>query len=411
MDKDLPKLTVVIPTRERADTLIHTLRTVSEQKYANLEIIVSDNASSDNTKEVVESFKDKRIRYTTTERRIGMSENWEHALALITGEYVMYLGDDDGLLPDACSEVANLIIKYSTKAIIWKKPDYTWPNVKSAPNQLSLSIDNKLIEMQGKILVKAIAKGRTSYGRLPIIYSGFVSMAIVQKIKDLDGKFFHSITPDVYSGIVLANEIDKYLYSTRPFSINGGSQHSNGINSIYNKNAASNFFQETTIPIHQSIPVIKGSIQSSVAEAFMQAFDRGLVGNIPLDRKRVFSNIFGELCALDINLKTEGLRQLAALSHTGLKNLVQKELVKMENQNHGTGNSYGWKKINGNCALNINCNHFKVNNSFDACQLIDSLIGSYESPEKVIKANNISFILLYLSRLVKNKLENYILPF
>ncbi len=57
-----PKLTVIIPTRERADTLFHTLRTVLEQEYENLEIIVSDNASIDNTRQVVSQFTDVRLR-------------------------------------------------------------------------------------------------------------------------------------------------------------------------------------------------------------------------------------------------------------------------------------------------------------------------------------------------------------
>ena len=73
--------TVVIPTRERCDTLEHTLRTCVMQEYTNLEIIVSDNYSQDHTREVVEYFKDSRIRYINTGKRISMSDNYEFALS------------------------------------------------------------------------------------------------------------------------------------------------------------------------------------------------------------------------------------------------------------------------------------------------------------------------------------------
>ena len=50
--------TVIIPTRERSDTLQHALHTCVIQDYDNLEILISDNLSQDHTREVVESYKD-----------------------------------------------------------------------------------------------------------------------------------------------------------------------------------------------------------------------------------------------------------------------------------------------------------------------------------------------------------------
>ena len=147
-----PKLTVIIPTRERADTLFHTLRTVVEQDYENLEIIVSDNASNDNTEAIVRRFSDPRLNYINTGQRLGMSENWEFALGHVKGDFVMYLGDDDGLLPEACSDVAKIISSTDTKAVIWNKPDYNWPTNKITPNNLNIKLNYDLVEMVIKIL-------------------------------------------------------------------------------------------------------------------------------------------------------------------------------------------------------------------------------------------------------------------
>ena len=250
-----PKLTVIIPTRERADTLFHTLRTVLEQEYENLEIIVSDNASIDNTRQVVSQFTDVRLRYINTGNRIGMSENWEFALSHVTGDFVMYLGDDDGLLPHACSDIATILVTSSKKAVIWSKPNYNWPSNLVSPNEINVKICYDLVEMQSRLLLRAVADGRTSYGRLPVLYAGFVSMGTIVAIKNKTGKFFHSITPDVYSGIVLADALPNYLYSFRPFSINGGSGHSNGIASVVHEQKALLFFTENSIKIHPNITI------------------------------------------------------------------------------------------------------------------------------------------------------------
>ena len=104
-----PKITVIIPTRERAVVLENALRTVTSQDYKNLEIIVSDNYSMDGTDKVVEQAKDSRIRYLNTGKRLSMSHNWEFALSHVQDGWVTFIGDDDGLLPRAISRIAEII--------------------------------------------------------------------------------------------------------------------------------------------------------------------------------------------------------------------------------------------------------------------------------------------------------------
>ncbi len=72
----MEKYTVIIPTRDRAETLEATLRTCLRQTYPNFEIIVSDNCSDDNTKEIVDGLHDPRIRYINPGRRLSMSGNF-----------------------------------------------------------------------------------------------------------------------------------------------------------------------------------------------------------------------------------------------------------------------------------------------------------------------------------------------
>ena len=324
-----PMLSVVIPTRERAITLKETLRTVVTQDYTNLEIIVSDNCSNDNTKEIVDGFNDSRIIYTTTSKRVGMASNWEHGLSLVTGDYVMFLGDDDGLLPDACSDIANLIVTCKPKAVIWQKADYCWPGAQSE-NQLIVNTGNLLYEIDSKLILKALALGLTSYGRLPLLYSGFVSTATVNAVKNIDGKFFHSVTPDVYSGIVLAGQLDSYYYSTRPFSLNGGSKYSNGQSSGgSNEKLEKLFFDEADMPMHKEYSIIAGSITSCVAEAFMQAQDRNLVRSFKLHKEKYYKLIYLDLISHPNLRIASGIKKLAEYKiSSSLRNLVEKYELK-----------------------------------------------------------------------------------
>src|SRR5208337_2329891 len=107
-DKTSDLLSVIVPTRDRADTLVHCLKTVTAQPNLNLEILVSDNYSGPEVKQVVDQCNDARVRYIRTNTRLGMSEHWEFALNHASGNWVTILGDDDGLLPHAVNDFFSL---------------------------------------------------------------------------------------------------------------------------------------------------------------------------------------------------------------------------------------------------------------------------------------------------------------
>ena len=100
-----PRFSVVIPTRERADTLRFALQTCLVQDYKDYEIVVCDNCSSAATKEVVDSFASPRIVYHRSPTPLSMGDNWNLAYRLTRGQYITYIGDDDGLMPYAFSQL------------------------------------------------------------------------------------------------------------------------------------------------------------------------------------------------------------------------------------------------------------------------------------------------------------------
>src|SRR5258708_23850606 len=98
-----PRVTIGIPTFNRSAYLEEAISSAIGQTYANLEIIVSDNASTDDTCTLLSQQRDKRIVVTTQPENLGMVGNWNGCLTHATGDYFLLLSDDDVLEPDAVS--------------------------------------------------------------------------------------------------------------------------------------------------------------------------------------------------------------------------------------------------------------------------------------------------------------------
>jgi len=277
-----PKITVIIPTRERCDVLESSLRTVTSQDYDNLDIIVSDNFSNDDTRGVVERANDKRIRYLNTGKRLSMSHNWEFALSKVTQGWVTILGDDDGLMPGSLGKIAELIQEYNVKAIRSRVCNYLWPAAANRPwGQLIVPVDNGVEVRHGEDWLQKVMAGLYAYNELPILYSGgFAAVRLVEEIRNRSGCFYQSCTPDVYSAIALASSLDSYLYLREPLAITGTSAHSNGRSFYYrganrNPNPALTYSAENNIPFHRDIPMMADgsyplSIQALVFESYLQ---------------------------------------------------------------------------------------------------------------------------------------------
>ncbi len=95
-----PLVTVVIPTHNRAGLLRESLASVLSQTFARIEVIVSDNASSDETADVVASFSDSRLSYSRLDQNIGHLRNLSRCLRLGTAPIVAIFQDDDLMHPE-----------------------------------------------------------------------------------------------------------------------------------------------------------------------------------------------------------------------------------------------------------------------------------------------------------------------
>lgn len=97
-EKESILFTIIIPTYNRAHIISNSIKSIINQTYQNWELIIVDDGSSDNTKEIVSSYNDNRIKYfyknneeRSVARNFGINKS--------KGEYISFLDDDDYYLP------------------------------------------------------------------------------------------------------------------------------------------------------------------------------------------------------------------------------------------------------------------------------------------------------------------------
>jgi glycosyltransferase involved in cell wall biosynthesis len=115
--EEKPIISVTIATYNRAHLLPRAVNSVLNQTFQDFELIIIDDCSTDNTKEIVKSFNDKRIIYHRHEKNKGYLAARNTGWDLARGKYNCHLGDDDELLPNALETVVNKFNELSTQGV------------------------------------------------------------------------------------------------------------------------------------------------------------------------------------------------------------------------------------------------------------------------------------------------------
>lgn len=239
MEIQYPRFTVIIPQKDRAEYLYWTLKTCMLQDYPNFEVIVSDDCSEDNSVEVVEKLvrKDSRIRLFAHKQHLGMRENFEFALRQVQPGYVMALGGDDGLLPGCIQKMYEIIKETGTQLLTWPHARFSYENEHSVGHNLvtfKRTKNSGYRKMKSSDFLKRLAKTFIyQIDECPMMYiKGIVSTELIDRVKSRtgDGYFYYCPTPDGFSGVVLAGEVEEYIYANESLSIGGSTTKSQGQN-------------------------------------------------------------------------------------------------------------------------------------------------------------------------------------
>lgn len=180
-------LSIVIPTYNRALLLKRALNSLIAYKGDDIEIIVQDDCSPDNTSEIVKSINDSRIRYYRNDVNLGLAPNIIDILNRVTGKYVYYITDDDFLFPDAIEKIKKFIIDYDPIAftsdiITYFEKTHVATNFSCSKNNLIVDSDD--FDNNAKIILSAGVLSRVCFD---------VSKLDINYLKKYGGDWFPQI--------------------------------------------------------------------------------------------------------------------------------------------------------------------------------------------------------------------------
>lgn len=115
-----PLVSVVLPVRNGADTLGPVVESVLAQTHSNVELVISDNASTDGTQELCRRFarEDRRVVYRRQATNVGLLNNFVSAAHDAAGTYLRWIGDDDALEPDYVARVLEAFAEDERRVLV-----------------------------------------------------------------------------------------------------------------------------------------------------------------------------------------------------------------------------------------------------------------------------------------------------
>lgn len=220
-------ISVVIPTNNRSSLLLNAIKSVQEQTYKQLEIIVIDDASTDDTKKVVNSIKDNRIKYFKNDNSQGGSYSRNKGIENSSGDYIAFLDDDDEWVPEKLYMQIKVIendkkigLVYTGAEIIYLPQNIKYYNKPNKQGDLSQAIiKHNYIGTTSSVLIrKEILKASGGFDtRLPALQDYDLWIRICQKsrigyVNQPLIKYYN------YAHVKqISNDTSKYEYSLKLF--------------------------------------------------------------------------------------------------------------------------------------------------------------------------------------------------
>ena len=236
-------LSVVVPTKDRYKYLKFLIDLIASFDSDEVELVIQDN--SDNNTEFVAYLNDlayKFIKYDHTKGQIPMAINSDKAILNSTGEYVCFLGDDDGLTRFTI-DCAAWMKENGIEAVKSSTVNYYWSDISQGTQKRPPSVI-KYNSFTGKVrylspyheLEKVLKKGITDRGKMPLVYHSIVKREVLDKVYKKVGTYFPGNSPDISNAVALSLTVQKYAYVDFPLAFSGWSVfHGGGVHATGKK--------------------------------------------------------------------------------------------------------------------------------------------------------------------------------
>lgn len=280
-----PVVSVVIPTHERARYAIPTIRALLSLSTA-IEIVASDSSEKDSiSSEFYSAICAGQLKILRPMKKMSVVDNFNFALAAVTGRYVCFIGDDDFVTSDIVT-LATWAELNAIEAIKFTFPSlYFWPDFKHRAHGAAIAGSLRTSRYSGRISVhdsrRSAREALRNLGAGPVdmprVYAGLVSRNLIEKITVKYGALFGGVSPDVYSALLIAIEAETCVKVDYPVVIPGASgastaglsaqgRHVGGLRDNPHIGAFNNLIWDPRIPEFYSVPTVWGYSLLKAAE-------------------------------------------------------------------------------------------------------------------------------------------------
>lgn len=228
-------LSIVVPTKDRYFYLKHLIQLIHSFNSNEIELVIQDN-TADNTEilEFIDALDFSNLRYYHTHEPISVSENSSRAIRNSSGEYICFIGDDDG------------VTRHIVDCVMWMQQEnidvvksefalYKWPSFPDGRHMKlssTLALSNYTFHYEicnlEESLVKLIRDGFSTLNYMPKVYNGIVKRTALEAVYKKTGTYFPGPSPDMANAVALCFTCKRYAFVDFPIIIGGQSVHVGG---------------------------------------------------------------------------------------------------------------------------------------------------------------------------------------
>lgn len=230
------KFSVLLPTRNGGSQLEDCVRSVLDQDYDDLELVLSDNASDEETREVIASIgDDPRLKRVRLDEPVGVVQSWTRAYAESSGDYVVLVGDDDYVLPGYFEVLGEQLERYrSPDCLTYNGYLYAFPGClgEGEPSHYAdpFAVWDEGLPSQGELPREARLESLRRMFRFdfPIHLSLGTTLVARSAVERLPAGFFKDPFPDFYALGALMISAQRWAYTPEKLIVIGVSPKSFG---------------------------------------------------------------------------------------------------------------------------------------------------------------------------------------
>ncbi|MDB4891926.1 MAG: hypothetical protein JWL61_3781 [Gemmatimonadetes bacterium] len=229
-----PLLSIVVPTRNRAAYAISAIQSILEIDDSRLELVVQDNSDERDLEEWLTARPvDRRLKYNHSRTPLSFIHNFDAAARLTSGEYLCFIGDDDGVNPEIVAAAAWASAQDLDALVVKSSSHYLWRGTGLASTLFTEVTGGTLTIGDFKCTVvwadveqevRALLRNGGLYyldAGLPKLYHGLVHRRCLEAVYNKTGAYFGGLSPDTYASLAIACVARRVAVIDYPLTIPG----------------------------------------------------------------------------------------------------------------------------------------------------------------------------------------------